>query len=94
MHAACPMDITRRARRFDSGRGPGDFSVLQPNRLTSPPCRCVFSRRAYSLSQTMSHDNVVGEAQMREHMASPSLPSLANQWHYYLWIYEMCVWLR
>lgn len=54
----------------------------------------MFSRRAYSLSQTMSHDNVVGEAQMREHMASPSLPSLANQWHYYLWIYEMCVWLR
>ena len=42
----------------------------------------------------MSHDNVVGEAQMREHMASPSLPSLANQWHYYLWIYEMCVRLR
>ena len=53
------------------------------------PANASLSYAAYSLSQTMSHDNDVGEAQMREHMASSSLPSLDNQWHYYLWIYEM-----
>jgi hypothetical protein len=36
----------------------------------------------------MSHDNAVSEEQMREHMASPSLRSLANRWHYYLWIFS------
>lgn len=53
------------------------------------PANASLSYAAYSLSQSMSHDNVVEEAQMRAHMASSSLPSLANQWHYYLWIYEM-----
>ena len=43
------------------------------------PAHASLSYAAYSLSHAMSHDNVVDLAQMREHMASPSLPSLTNQ---------------
>lgn len=53
------------------------------------PANASLSYASYSLSQTMSHDNDVDVERMREHMASSSLPSLDNQWHYYLWIYEM-----
>ena len=52
------------------------------------PAHAALSYAAYTLSSTMSHDNAVGEEQMREHMASPSLRSLANRWHYYLWIFS------
>lgn len=65
--------------------------VTAPRPSLSPPLHgpsgrlnAALSYAAYSLSNTMSHDNVVPEEEMRAHMAKASpLRHVTNQFHYY-----------
>merc|ERR1740117_2091908 len=54
------------------------------------PLNAALSYAAYSLSNTMSHDNVVPEEEMRAHMAKASpLRHVTNQFHYYIWLWKL-----